>query len=340
VPLVSFLGGDKNSQPPGWDGVISAPLTRRLLQVLAPPSPPEAAVETPVESLRVLIADDNSINQKILVRILERLGHHTCVCNDGLEAVEAYQKAEFDLILMDCMMPNLDGFEATKILRDGGCRLPIVAITANAIQGEREYCLAAGMDDYLSKPVNFAELNRILNQCRSQPDNCPIPLAQANSHENGHYELIIDCLSQGLKEMFGDGTHVERQVSRAQPWPSFRENLMAWISFDSPTFTGQIIIGCDHKTASQLLEPLLPGVDLNADMLCSGISELLNAVSCSLAQSELDPSFGRIEVAPPTSWSGSGHAPALSLTPGQESVLMTNAGALLLFICFSDKSAL
>ncbi|WP_242695904.1 response regulator [Desertivirga brevis] len=126
------------------------------------------AAENP---LRILLAEDNLINQKLAVRILNKLGYHPDVANDGVEALEMLPKKEYDLILMDVLMPNLDGLETTKkIRREGKYRPKIVAMTANAYPEDKEACLAAGMDGYLSKPIQMEsfiaalkEMSRINN---------------------------------------------------------------------------------------------------------------------------------------------------------------------------------
>ncbi len=113
-------------------------------------------------SLRVLVAEDNAINQRVVVRLLETLGHCPVVVATGRLALDAAMAGAFDVILMDCQMPEMDGFEATRRIRDfeagGQIHTPIIALTAHALKGDREKCLEAGMDDYLSKPVERKDL--------------------------------------------------------------------------------------------------------------------------------------------------------------------------------------
>jgi CheY-like chemotaxis protein len=135
------------------DGAIA--MAPANLSNLSPPS-------REIKNLRVLLAEDNVINQTIAVRVLEKRGHVVTVAQNGQAALHACETQSFDLILMDIQMPGMDGLEATAAIRkqeiSTGAHLPIIAMTAHALKGDRERCIAAGMDGNVSKPIRTAEL--------------------------------------------------------------------------------------------------------------------------------------------------------------------------------------
>ena len=184
--LAAFQSGQKDQACLVAKPIRRSHLYDALVQVVPNRhrAPSSAQVKRPSEMLsangktrgRILVAEDNVVNQKVALRTLEKLGFRIDVASNGLEALEALERKTFDLVLMDCQMPKMDGFEATKAIRQieeqiraGDIvpsphssygrkhlrtnRIPIVALTANAMKGDREICLEAGMDDYLSKPI-------------------------------------------------------------------------------------------------------------------------------------------------------------------------------------------
>jgi len=164
----------------GFSALLAKPLKLshlrdRLLETVGTPSAATAAEpawSTPsdaVRSLRILIAEDNEVNQKVARRLLERLGYSADVANNGREALARLEDTVYDLVLMDVQMPEMDGLEASRAICARwpvGERPRIVAMTAEAMLGDREKCLAAGMDDYLVKPVMLEQLRDALAKCQ------------------------------------------------------------------------------------------------------------------------------------------------------------------------------
>jgi CheY-like chemotaxis protein len=116
-------------------------------------------------SLRILLAEDNMVNQRVAMKMLAKMGHGIILATNGLEALEQWRQGDFDLILMDVQMPEMSGLEATKQIRREeamGTHIPIVAMTASAMSEDRDHCLAAGMDDFISKPVSSRVIEEII----------------------------------------------------------------------------------------------------------------------------------------------------------------------------------
>jgi CheY-like chemotaxis protein/HPt (histidine-containing phosphotransfer) domain-containing protein len=126
------------------------------------------------KDVRVLVAEDNPVNQKVALRQLERAGLSADAVANGIEAIEAVSRGDYALVLMDVQMPEMDGFAAARELRRRGAVVPIVALTANAMAGDRERCLAAGMDDYLAKPIVEEELVHVLDRFLPHDNGTPL----------------------------------------------------------------------------------------------------------------------------------------------------------------------
>ncbi|HMH25504.1 MAG TPA: response regulator, partial [Gemmatimonadaceae bacterium] len=130
-------------------------------------------------SLRILVAEDNAVNRKLVMALLGKRGHTVVSVVNGREAVAAATKDAFDIVLMDVQMPEMDGLEATAAIRKlevvTGAHVPIIALTAHAMKGDREICVAAGMDEYLSKPINPKQLFALIESLTGAPDPGVIP---------------------------------------------------------------------------------------------------------------------------------------------------------------------
>jgi PAS domain S-box-containing protein len=152
-----------------------------IVSIFSDQKPIEVALATPPKleadlaerlPLRILLAEDNVINQKVALRVLQRFGYRADVAGNGAEAIAALRRQYYDVILMDVHMPEMDGLEATRRIcaEWPQARPRIIAMTANAVQGDREVCLSAGMDDYISKPVRIEELRAALEQNKTKPE--------------------------------------------------------------------------------------------------------------------------------------------------------------------------
>ncbi|MEK6237715.1 MAG: response regulator, partial [Planctomycetales bacterium] len=183
----------------------------------APRKPaPSPVAETNEASLNILLAEDNAFNQRLALRLLKKMGHSIEVAENGRKAVELWEAGSFDVILMDVQMPEMDGFEATVAIREKeerlGSRIPIIAMTAHAMVGDRERCLDAGMDDYLPKPVQTEELIATLARQTAPPSDAQEETEPKESSSGEDRELFsmerLKDLAGGddefLRELIGD----------------------------------------------------------------------------------------------------------------------------------------
>ncbi|MGE5504612.1 MAG: PAS domain S-box protein [Actinomycetota bacterium] len=202
------------------DGFLSKPIRHALLMATllefldhgrrAEASPPQPEVQPGTgqalaRRLRILVAEDNSTNQLVAAGILGKLGHRVDLVANGLEAVEVVHRLPYDLIFMDVQMPEMDGYEATQAIRRLGGRhadIPIIAMTANAMKGDREKCLDAGMSDYIAKPVTRASFSSMLDKWGNGPRPPEPPPAEpeaAAPPEDGP-PLIDDAFQENLAQ--------------------------------------------------------------------------------------------------------------------------------------------
>ena len=189
------------------EGVSTGLVTRyTLAKAAAASSDLPAKTDQPVDA-RVLVAEDNIVNQKVAQRMLEKLGCQVQVVANGKEAVEILELIHFDLVFMDCQMPQMDGYEATAEIRQresGSRHIPIIAFTAHTMRGDRERCLAAGMDDYIPKPVKSADLRRVLQEWQGRATAAPP--AEQGPEENKESEASVDqAVLDRLRELNEDG---------------------------------------------------------------------------------------------------------------------------------------
>jgi CheY-like chemotaxis protein len=200
--------------------------------------------------LRILLAEDNTLNQKLALRLLERMGYRADVAANGLEVLEALQRQRYDVILMDVQMPDMDGLEASRIIVEEWPpqqRPRIVAMTANAMQGDREECLAAGMDDYLTKPIQIKALQETLQRAglwvkRHTAPLQELPEGAAPAADNGRQQeesasaLDLTVLAE-LRQFQGEGEpDIVQELAQAFAFetPALLETLRQAVTKEQP----------------------------------------------------------------------------------------------------------
>jgi len=171
-------GDAKKMNDIGFSGYLNKPVKQSklynlLIDVVSGEGPRENSLkltrELPFITARVLVAEDNITNQKVVSGLLKKLGVHVVIAGNGEEAIRILEQSPFDLVLMDCQMPVMNGYQATQVIRDSNStvlnrKIPVIALTANAMPGDREYCLEVGMDDFLAKPIDLSSLLAIVQQ--------------------------------------------------------------------------------------------------------------------------------------------------------------------------------
>ena len=294
------------------DGFLSVPLrqsqllggTAAVLGLAAPPPSPlpqrqRTSLSFPVCAAQILLVEDNPVNQEVGMAMLEGLGCRATLAGDGLEALAELARGRYDLVLMDCQMPEMDGYQATRRIRAGEAqaaattggppaRLPVIALTAHAMMGNREACLEAGMDDYLAKPFSQTELQRLLSRwlpeqaCLQDPPRDPSgrpPAEGAGSATRG-------------EERAGS----ERRPGIAVIDESILDGIRALQRVGRPNLLDKMILHfCDDS--SQVLKKLRGGVQQgNADEICCAAHSFKSS-SAYLGALNLSELCRQIEVA-------------------------------------------
>jgi two-component system, sensor histidine kinase and response regulator len=153
--------------------------------------------------LHVLLAEDNVVNQTLAMRLLEKRGYKVTLARNGREALEAFEREPFDFVLMDVQMPEIDGFEATSAIREKekstGSHIPIIAMTAHALKGDQDRCLAAGMDGYISKPIRTSELFAVIEKLTAKTEEPGVAKGFQPGNRNDRNNYPNELKAEGVE---------------------------------------------------------------------------------------------------------------------------------------------
>ncbi len=256
----------------------------------APPAPvPLTAAPAAGRRVHILLVEDHPTNQMLATELLEKIGCTVVVAQNGREAVQQSGQERFDAIFMDCHMPEMDGFEATAQIRQrqtDGERVPIIALTANAMNGDRERCVAAGMDDYLSKPIVYADLERAIAQwCRRAPVAPASPYSYESALERVGSPEFLAKLAQSFCRSL--------PLLRARAQRALQERNLEAVAFAAHTLLGPLGIFSPLRaiTAARTLEETAKAGDWSATVAAHAALEL--------ALDELQPAITELAERPP-----------------------------------------
>jgi two-component system sensor histidine kinase/response regulator len=227
----------------------------------------------PSRRLNILLAEDNIVNQKVGQAMIEKLGHECQVVNDGLEIMDSLKTSEYNIIFMDIQMPKMDGMEATAVIRANPKweKIPIIALTAHAMQGDKERCIEAGMDDYLAKPINPTELTRVINRWRHGRKTSPVkpakPIPEERSGESFDLSKILERLG-GDEDLLREVLQLFLETAE--------ENMVSLKDGINSGDTGQI------QTAAHAIKGAA------ANIIANGVKEAADEIEHLVKENKLD----------------------------------------------------
>ena len=243
------------------DDFVSEAFDAAPAAVIAPGAPAAVPGEIGGNGLRILLAEDNPVNQRLAMRLLEKMGHRITLVDNGQDALERVMRSGFDLVLMDVQMPELDGLSATRLIRQWemthGGHVPIIAMTARAMQGDRDRCLEAGMDDYLSKPIDSERLRQLVSRLHVEQAGPVLAWRAALLRLDGDAGLLLE-----LAQLFiDDGPELVRTLDQALADGDLSASQRAVHSLQGVlvTFGAERAISQAERMSASLHEPAQAG---------------------------------------------------------------------------------